>query len=282
MSQYGENRVPADEQPTIQMAAVSVPAEERPTIQIAAVSLPTEQRSGHVRGATAPVPHPRGEHIGWPPHRRRRRPDSRQRRLRRSSGWRSIGWRSSFRWCCCRWRRPRSAERRRRCRRCRYDDTADGRTRVPVVENPPHHRQRPDEGYAGHCSRSHGRRARRRRRHRGGYRTPARCPGAPTCSASTWAARVARRPSRRCGPSGPRREHVTTPVPVRIGERTGEITPADVGLAVDVEATVAAAARATRADQPAVRLPEAAAGRHGGRGTAGHRAAEDPRQDGAR
>lgn len=33
----------------------------------------------------------------------------------------------------------------------------------------------------------------------------------------------------------------TTPVPVRIGDRTGEISPAAVGLAVDVEATVAAA-----------------------------------------
>ncbi|MFD0969354.1 VanW family protein [Plantactinospora endophytica] len=33
----------------------------------------------------------------------------------------------------------------------------------------------------------------------------------------------------------------TTPVPVRIGDQTGEVTPAEVGLAVDVEATVEAA-----------------------------------------
>ncbi|MFY1674606.1 VanW family protein [Plantactinospora sp. WMMB334] len=39
-----------------------------------------------------------------------------------------------------------------------------------------------------------------------------------------------------------RPEAFTSPVPVRIGDRTGEVSPDAVGLAVDVEATVAAAA----------------------------------------
>lgn len=41
-----------------------------------------------------------------------------------------------------------------------------------------------------------------------------------------------------------RAAELAAPVPVRVGERTAEITPAEVGLAVDVDATVAAAAEA--------------------------------------
>ena len=47
-----------------------------------------------------------------------------------------------------------------------------------------------------------------------------------------------------------RADTLNAPVPVQVGEQSLEINPADVGLAVDVEATVAAAVAALVAGLP--------------------------------
>ncbi|MBF9133313.1 VanW family protein [Plantactinospora sp. S1510] len=177
VSQYGENRLPADEQPTVQMAAVSVSAEERPTIQIAAVTLPAEQRSGHTR----PGPPAAG---GW------------------GNPGTDAGESSA----------PPPAARRGLRRTLLAVGTAAA---VLVVGGT----AAGGYAYAGEVP-------------RGTSVLGVDLGGKSRSEAvSTLRADLDRRAST-----------FTTPVPVRIGDRTGEISPAAVGLAVDVEATVEAAA----------------------------------------
>ncbi|MGI5212849.1 VanW family protein [Plantactinospora sp. CA-290183] len=174
VSQYGENTVRADEQPTVQMAAVTVPAEERPTIPIAAVTWPLDQAGGApvtvVAGPGAPTGS--GSGAAGPPT------------------------------------APPSRHRRRRAL------LAGGVAAVVLAA-------------AGGTA---------------GYAYAGEVPRGTTVlgvdlggKSRAEAARLLRTDLER------RAATLAAPVPVRVGDRTGEISPAAVGLAVDVEATVAAA-----------------------------------------
>jgi vancomycin resistance protein YoaR len=202
--QYGGSPLPADERPTAELSVVRPSIEDRPTIPITAVTWPLEQRAGGPPGTTTAGPTAAGA--------------------------------------------PGTAER-----------TATG---GPADEagSPPG----PDAGQPVSASGPDGEPAaeltgRRRRRTLlvGGVAAAVLvAAGAVVTTGYAYAGEVPRGTSvlgvdlggksraeavRLLRADLERRDDIQAPVPVRIGDHTGEVLPAAVGLAIDVEATVAAA-----------------------------------------
>ncbi|MEO3747190.1 VanW family protein [Plantactinospora sp. B5E13] len=190
VSQYGEKRVPADEQPTVQLAAVPPsavppPVDDRPTIPITAVTWPVGQQSGGALGTTGPATATgTTPTFGGPPA--------------------TTATTDQL--------EPAPAPPRGRARRA----LLAGGVAVAVL-------LAAGVGTVG-------------------YAYAGEVPRGTTVlgvdlggRSQTEAAQALRADLER------RAETFAAPVPVRIGDRTGEVTPAAIGLAVDVEATVAAA-----------------------------------------
>ncbi|GAA3735857.1 VanW family protein [Plantactinospora mayteni] len=182
--------MPADEQPTVQMAAVTVPAGERPTIQITAVTLPAGQQNG---GG------PAGGVGGTP-----------ETVTATSAGWETPIAGSGPAAPADALDQPAP---RRRLRRLLL---AGGAAVAVLVASGG---ATAGYAYAGEVPR-----------------------GTSVLGVDLGGKNRAEAAQALRADLDSRASTFTTPVPVRVGDQTGEVSPAAVGLAVDVEATVAAAA----------------------------------------